>query len=102
MNDPPLMLAELTAWRPGAELDTAHGFAIVTNDMRSGMIDIHDRWPVALSPDAARRWENPSTPLMTPASYSKTASQNQPFLWHRVRQEVGNTKYQLPDAIEPV
>lgn len=62
MNDPPLMLADLTAWRPGAELDTAHGFAIVTNDMRSGMIDIHDRWPVALSPDAARRWENPSTP----------------------------------------
>ncbi len=24
------------------------------------------------------------------------------FTWHPVRQEVGNSKYQLPDAIDPI
>ncbi|KDD35390.1 SOS response-associated peptidase, partial [Bordetella bronchiseptica] len=52
----PLLFAGLSAWRPGAEMDEAHGFAIVTDDAQGGMVDVHDRRPVALPPELAREW----------------------------------------------
>ncbi|PKD78255.1 SOS response-associated peptidase family protein, partial [Escherichia coli] len=58
----PLLFAGLSDWQPGAEKDAAHGFAIITNDAAGGMIDVHDRRPVALPPDLARQWMDPDLP----------------------------------------
>jgi putative SOS response-associated peptidase YedK len=98
----PLYFAALTAWEPGAELDAAHGFAIVTNDTQGGMVDIHARRPVALPPDVARRWIDPSCPTPDARALLSEGVPEDAFTWHPVRQEVGNSKYQLPDAIEPI
>ncbi len=38
-----LMIAALTVWRPASPLDAAHGFAIVTDDAKGGMVGVHDR-----------------------------------------------------------
>lgn len=58
----PLYFAALSNWRRGAEKDEAHGFAIVTNDAAGGMVDVHDRRPVALPPDLAQQWLDPEFP----------------------------------------
>ncbi|MDH0740354.1 MULTISPECIES: SOS response-associated peptidase [Achromobacter] len=98
----PLYFAALTAWEPGDELDAAHGFAIVTNDTQGGMVDIHARRPVALPPDVARRWVDPSCPTAEARVLLNEALPEDVFTWHPVRVDVGNSKYQLPDAIEPI
>jgi len=54
-NDEPLFFAAVTAWRPGREHGKDNGMAIVTNDARGGMVDVHDRRPVALAPLPAHR-----------------------------------------------
>lgn len=45
------------------EQDERHGFVIITADSAGGMVDIHDRRPVVLSPDLVRgrssSWECP-------------------------------------------
>lgn len=85
-----------------APLDAAHGFAIVTNDTKGGMVDIHARRPVALPLDTAQHWMAPSCPLADARALLKDCLPEDAFTWHPVRQEVGNSKYQLPDAIDPV
>jgi putative SOS response-associated peptidase YedK len=95
----------LSKWRgctAGAEPDAEHGMAIVTDDSAGGMIDIHDRRPVALTPEAARAWADPSTPLATAREVLAAALPEEAFEWHPVRKEVGNSRYEIPDAIDPV
>ncbi|HEY9269998.1 SOS response-associated peptidase [Achromobacter sp.] len=101
-GDGPLYFAALTAWEPGAELDAAHGFAIVTNDAKGGMVDVHDRRPVALPPDVAKLWVDPAYPTADARALLSEGLPETAFTWHPVRQDVGNSKYQLPDAIDPV
>ncbi|MFY2060236.1 SOS response-associated peptidase [Achromobacter xylosoxidans] len=98
----PLFFAGLSNWRPGAEKDEARGFAIVTNDAAGGMVDVHDRRPVALPPDLALQWIDPDLTAMQVVPLLSHGLPEAAFTWHPVRQEVGNSKYQLPDAIEPV
>ena len=101
-DNSPLFFAALSNWRPGAEKDEAHGFAIVTNDAAGGMIDVHDRRPVALPPDIALQWLDLE---LTAPQAIRLLEQGLPethFTWHPVKKAVGNSKYELPDAIEPV
>ncbi|AHC47937.1 SOS response-associated peptidase [Achromobacter xylosoxidans] len=101
-DDAPLFFAGLSDWKPGAEKDEAHGFAIVTNDAAGGMIDLHDRRPVALPPDLALQWMAPDLPAAQAVALLSQGLPETAFSWHPVRQEVGNSKYKLPDAVEPV
>ncbi|CAM4226433.1 SOS response-associated peptidase [Bordetella muralis] len=101
-GDGPLFFAALTAWRPGDEMDKAHGFAIATNDSRGGMVDVHDRRPIALPADLAREWIDPGLPVDEAKALLNEGLPETAFTWHPVRQEVGSSKYELPDAIEPV
>ncbi|OZI81411.1 SOS response-associated peptidase [Bordetella genomosp. 6] len=101
-GDAPLLFAGLSAWRRGAELDEPHGFAIVTNDALGGMVDVHDRRPVALPPELAREWVDPATPAARAMEILRAGLPETAFSWHPVRQEVGSNKYQLPDAIDPI
>lgn len=101
-DNAPLFFAGLSDWKSGAEKDEAHGFAIVTNDAAGGMIDVHDRRPVALPPDLALQWLEPDLPTAQAVALLSQGLPETAFTWHPVRQEVGNSKYKLPDAIEPV
>lgn len=100
-DNTPLFFAALSNWRAGAEKDEAHGFAIVTDDSAGGMVDVHDRRPVALPADLAIHWLDPDLPAAQAVQLLAHGLPETAFTWHPVRREVGSSKYQLPDAIEP-
>ncbi|MBN9642907.1 MAG: SOS response-associated peptidase [Achromobacter sp.] len=101
-DNAPLFFAGLSDWTPGAEKNEAHGFAIVTNDTAGGMVDIHDRRAVALPADLALQWMDPDLPTAQAVALLSQALPETAFTWHPVRQEVGNSKYKRPDAIDPI
>jgi len=66
------------------------------------MIDVHDRRPVALPADLALQWMEPDLPTAQAVALLSQGLPETAFTWHPVRQQVGNSKYQLPDAIDPI
>ncbi|WP_457975536.1 SOS response-associated peptidase [Pseudomonas aeruginosa] len=84
------------------EQDERHGFVIITADSAGGMVDIHDRRPVVLSPDLAREWLDPATP--PERAEQIVLNQGEPsesFRWYTVSRDVGNVRNQGPQLIEP-
>lgn len=81
----------------------AEGFLIVTAASDKGLIDIHDRRPLVLSPEAAREWMRQDVggkeaeEIVADGSVPADA-----FIWHAVSRAVGNVKNQGPELIEPV
>ncbi|MDP1008099.1 SOS response-associated peptidase family protein, partial [Klebsiella pneumoniae] len=69
------------------------GFVIITADSAGGMLDIHDRRPVVLTPDLAREWLDPTTPKER--AEQMVLLQGEPaeaFEWFKVDMAVGNTR----------
>ncbi|HEK0254564.1 TPA: SOS response-associated peptidase family protein [Pseudomonas aeruginosa] len=82
------------------EQDERHGFVIITADSAGGMVDIHDRRPVVLSPDLAREWLDPATP--PERAEQIVLNQGEPsesFTWYAVDPAVGNVRNQGPQLI---
>ena len=77
-DNTPLFFAALSNWRAGAEKDEAHGFAIVTDDSAGGMVDVHDRRPVALPADLAIHWLDRTSLQPRLSSCSRTAFPKRP------------------------
>lgn len=100
-DDSPLYLAAITAWQPDKENDVEHGFAIVTDASAGGMVDIHDRRPVVLAPDAAREWTSPATSVESALELLSTARPETAFEWHPVTRQMSNVKYQAPNTSLP-
>lgn len=98
----PILMAGITAWEPGKEVLAETGFAIVTDDSAGGMVDIHDRRPVCLTPDDAIAWVNPELPVDDALELLSTPRPEGAFQWWQVTRKVGNSRYQLPDASEPI
>lgn len=73
----------------------------MTSAADKGLVDIHDRRPLDLSPEAAREW-------MRQDKYGKEAAEiaadgavsTDKFIWHAVTRAVGNVKNQGPELIE--
>lgn len=89
-----------TAGREPKEHD---GFVIITADSQGGMIDVHDRRPVALNPELAREWLDPATPMER--AEQMVLHQGEPtevFEWFKVDQAVGNTCNEGPELIRPI
>lgn len=97
----PLFMAAITAWQPGKDDDVEHGFAIVTDASAGGMVNIHDRRPVVLAPDAAREWALPDTDIETALELLSTARPETAFKWHPVTRQMSNVKYQAPNTNQP-
>lgn len=79
------------------------GFVIITADSAGGMVDIHDRRPVTLSPELAREWLDPGTPKERAEQI--VLLQDEPtdaFEWFKVNRAIGNVRNQGPDLIEPI
>lgn len=97
-----LLMAGISAWRPGDERDVTHGMAIVTDDAAGGMVDIHDRRPICLTPEDAREWLDPATPVERALEILGHARPETAFVWHRVDPKMNSSRYQSPDSIEPI
>ena len=79
------------------------GFVIITADSAGGMLDIHDRRPVVLTPELAREWLDPATPRSR--AEQMALFQGEPagvFEWFRVDSAVGNPRHDGPHVIEAI
>ncbi|HBV40403.1 MAG TPA: DUF159 family protein [Erwinia sp.] len=79
------------------------GFAIVTAASDKGLLDIHDRRPLVLTPEAALAWMSGKTTAEQASGIAKEgAVPIDEFAWHPVSKAVGNIKNQRADLIEEV
>ena len=87
----------------GAEAQADDGFVIVTADSAGGMLDIHDRRPIVLSPELAREWLDPATPRERAEQIALMQGESSDvFEWYKVDKAVGNSRNQGPALIEKV
>lgn len=83
----------------GGEYD---GFVIITADAEGGMVDVHDRRPVVLSPELARQWLDPAIPKEQAEQIALSLGEApEIFQWYRVSHAVGNVRNQGPGMIAP-
>ena len=87
--DAPIFMAGLANFKPYTEQAVEVGFVIVTEDSGGGMVDIHDRKPVVLTPKDAMRWMNVETTVEEAAFIAQTRSLSaDAFRWWRVSPQV--------------
>jgi putative SOS response-associated peptidase YedK len=87
----PLLLAAIAA---------PDGFAIVTAAADEGLLDVHDRRPVALTADDARAWLNPDQTDQAREIADRTL-QPDAFHWFEVPKAVGNVRNDAPTFVKP-
>lgn len=100
----PILCAAIGQY-PSAEYGPSEhdGFVIITADNAGGMLNIHDRRPVTLSPERAREWLDPATPQKR--AEQMVLLQGEPseaFEWLQVDPAIGNVRNQGPDLIRPI
>jgi putative SOS response-associated peptidase YedK len=82
-------MAGLTNFRPYVHQTVGVGFVIVTEDSGAGLVDVHDRRPVVLEPEDAKRWMNSDTPVEEAAHIAQTRSiPTEESMWWRVDRAV--------------
>ena len=71
------------------------GFLIVIAASNTDMVDIHDRRPLVLKPDAVREWPSEDTSRERDEEIAKEAAlPESDFKWHPVSSKVGSPKNQ--------
>ncbi|RMP44336.1 hypothetical protein ALO95_200337 [Pseudomonas syringae pv. antirrhini] len=89
----PMFFAGLAQAAPGDSADEPPGFLIITSSSDSGMLDIHDRRPVVLSPEAAREWLAPGLSKDRAKEIARDLCQPvEDFEWYPVSKDVGNVR----------
>lgn len=96
-----LYMAAITAWQPGKNEDVEHGFAIVTVASAGGIVNIHDRRPVVLTPEAAPEWTSSDTSVESALELLNTARPESAFKWYPLTRQMSNVKYQAPNTNHP-
>ena len=83
--------------------DEAEGFLIVTAAADQGLIDIHERRPLILTPEAAREWmrQDVGGKEAEEIIADGTVPEDH-FSWHLVSRDVGNVLNQGSKLIKPV
>lgn len=99
----PLYFAALAEVHHNFEPDERDGFVIITAAADQGLIDIHDRKPLVLTPELAREWLAPATsPERAAAIIKGECRPSQDFRWFPISKAVGNVRNQGPALIKPV
>lgn len=97
----PLFFAALAEVHHGAATDERDGFVVITAAADQGLLDIHDRKPLVLSPETAREWLDPCTPPERAAEIVEAGCRPaEDFRWFPVNKAVGNVRNEGPDLIE--
>lgn len=97
----PMFFAAIGQFRPAnQEPREDDGFVIITAASDAGMIDIHDRRPLALPPDVAREWIDPDLSEDRAAEIgSEESTPVDAFEWYPVSKAVGSVKHDRPDLL---
>lgn len=99
----PMFFAALAQVHSGLEPHEGDGFVIITAASDAGMVDIHDRRPVVLTPEAAREWIEPGLPAERAGEIARDACRPvEDFEWYAVDKAVGNVRNQGQSLIEPL
>jgi Uncharacterized conserved protein len=86
----------------GIEPHADDGFVIITAASDQGMVDIHDRKPLVLTPEHAREWLDPDLASERAEAIAKECCQpTDDFEWYAVGKKVGNVKNQGAELILP-
>ncbi len=101
-DDRPALLAGMTGWEPGSDDHPNHGMTIITDDGAGGMVDIHDRRPIALAPDDANAWVDSGLSVDDALLLLSTPRPESEFGWWKVSYKISNRNYQSPDATAPI
>lgn len=98
-----LYLAAMTNVPAGGAADKGDGFVIVTDASSGGMVDIHDRRPVALLPEDALTWMDPSFDYKHAEMLARERSlPSDVFEWYKVSKDVNGNKFHDAHLIHPV
>jgi len=102
-NDKPLFFAALSNHADATEDPERAGFVIVTDESAGGMVDVHDRRPIALTAEDARLWMEPETPYEQAEQVARTTALREDyFQWYRVSQDVNNARHNGQQLIAPL
>jgi putative SOS response-associated peptidase YedK len=102
-SEEPLFFAALAEVHDGLDHDDRDGFVIITAAADEGMVDIHDRKPLVLTPTLAREWMAPTTTAERAEEIARDGCRPATdFKWHAVSKLVGNVRNQGPELIEPI
>ncbi|SDV49842.1 SOS response-associated peptidase [Chitinasiproducens palmae] len=78
---------------------TVDGFVIVTDAAAGGMLDVHDRRPLVLSPQEAQAWLDPATTFDEATHIANNArTRPEDFHWFRVTPQVNRSGAGNDDA----
>ena len=78
-------------------------FLIVTAAADKGLVNIHDRRPLVLSPEAAREWMRQDVGRRETAEIAADGSvPSDKFIWHAITCAVGNVNNQGAVLIDPL
>ncbi|TDN51517.1 SOS response-associated peptidase family protein [Scandinavium goeteborgense] len=98
----PLFLAVIGK-APFEQSDGQEGFVIITSAAEKGLLDIHDRRPLALTAEAAKRWLQQDISAQEAEDIARNESlPADAFAWHAVSKDVGNAKNQGRELIKPI
>lgn len=87
----------------GLEPQEGDGFVIITAASDQGMVDIHDRKPLVLTPEHAREWLDPGLAPERAEEIAKECCQpTEDFEWYAVGKEVGDVKNQGAELLLPL
>lgn len=98
----PMFFGALAQIRPGLGEQDGDGFVIITASCDQGMVDIHDRRPLVLSPEQARKWLDPDLSPGQAEEIARDLSRPEAdFEWYAVGKEVGNVRNQGAQLLLP-
>ncbi len=101
----PMFFAALGRFQRGASLEPrdGDGFVVITSSSAAGMLDIHDRRPLVLSPEYAALWmQQELLPLKAEELALAHGLCVEEFEWHPVGKDVGNVRNDGPELINRI
>ncbi|MDZ5601852.1 SOS response-associated peptidase family protein [Pseudomonas sp. RP23018S] len=102
-NDEPLFFAALAQVSNDPEQRKRDGFVILTGAADEGLLDVHDRKPLVLTPTLAREWLDPATPAHRAEMIVREGCRRATdFTWHPVGSAVGNVRNEGAALIQRV
>lgn len=102
-NDEPLFFAALAQVSDNPQHSARDGFVILTGAADEGLLDVHDRKPLVLTPPLAREWLDPSTSAARAEAIVRDGCRRATdFRWHAVDGAVGNVRNDGPQLITPL
>lgn len=98
----PLFFAALAEVHDQLQPDERDGFVIITAAADEGLLDVHDRKPLVLTPDAAREWIDLNTTAERAEEIVRQSCRPAAdFKWYPVSPLVGSIRNQGRHLIQP-